>query len=54
VSAFYDQLSRRHVNVEDLESCYTDTIIAVMMKDVGRAFEALMELIDEEKRKLNE
>jgi aspartokinase len=54
ISAFYDQLARRHVNVEDTVSCYTDTIMVVMMKDVGRAFEALMELIDEEKRKLNE
>ena len=40
--------------MEDTVSCFTDTIMVVMMKDVGRAFEALMELIDEEKRKLNE
>lgn len=53
ISAFYDQLSRRHVNVEDTVSCYTDTIMVVKMKDVGRAFEALTELIGEERRKLS-
>jgi aspartokinase len=52
VSAFYDQLSRRHVNVEDTVSCYTDTILVVAMKDAGRAFEALTELVGEERRRL--
>ena len=51
VSAFYDQLSRKNVNVEDTVSCYTDTIMVVSMKDAGRAFEALTELIGEEQRK---
>lgn len=54
VSAFYDQLSRRHVNVEDTVSCYTDSILVVAMKDASRAFEALTELIEEEQRKLGE
>jgi aspartokinase len=52
VSAFYDQLSRKNVNVEDTVSCYTDTIMVVSMKDAGRAFEAMSELIEEEQRKL--
>jgi aspartokinase len=52
ISAFYDQLSRRRVNVEDTVSCYTDTILVVGMKDAGRAFEALNELVGEEQRKL--
>jgi len=52
--AFYSQLSRRHVNIEDTVSCHTDTIIVVRMKDVGKAFEALTELISEERRKLEE
>jgi aspartokinase len=52
ISAFYDQLSRRHVNVEDTVSCYTDTILVVDMKDAGRAFEALTELVGEERRRL--
>ena len=52
VRTFYDQLSRKNVNVEDTVSCYTDTIMVVSMKDAGRAFEALTELIEEEQRKL--
>jgi len=54
VSSFYDQLSRKRVNVEDTVSCFTDTIMVVSMKDAGRAFEALTELIAEEQRKLEE
>jgi aspartokinase len=54
VSAFYNQLFRRRVNVEDTVSCYTDTIMVVDMKDASRAFEALTELIGEEQRKLSE
>jgi hypothetical protein len=52
ISAFYNQLSRRRVNVEDTVSCYTDTIMVVGIKDAGRAFEALAELIGDEQRKL--
>ncbi|HXW37801.1 MAG TPA: hypothetical protein VEJ36_07875 [Nitrososphaerales archaeon] len=51
VISFYNQLSRRHVNIEDTVSCHTDTIIVVKMRDVGRAFDALTELINEERRK---
>jgi aspartokinase len=51
ISAFYNQLSRRRVNVEDTVSCYTDTIMVVDMKDAGKAFEALTDLIDEERKK---
>lgn len=54
VSAFFDQLSRKNVNVEDTVSCYTDTIMVVSMKDASRAFEALTELVSEEQRKLEE
>ncbi|HKT21590.1 MAG TPA: hypothetical protein VJR06_03060 [Nitrososphaerales archaeon] len=52
ISAFYNQLFRKRVNVEDTVSCYTDTIMLVEMKDASRAFEALTELISEEQRKL--
>jgi aspartokinase len=52
ISSFYGQLSRRHVNVEDTVSCYTDTILVVAVKDAGRAFEALTELVGEEQRRL--
>ena len=54
VSAFFDQLSRKNVNVEDTVSCYTDTIMVVSIRDAGRAFEALTELVGEEQQKLEE
>jgi len=40
--------------VEDTVSCYTDTILVVSMKDASRAFEALTELVSDERRKLGE
>jgi len=43
--AFYNQVSRRHVNIEDTISCYTDTIIVVRMPEISRAFTALTDLI---------
>jgi len=51
VIALYNQLSRRHVNMEDTVSCHTDTIMVVKVKDAGKAFEALAELIDEERKR---
>ena len=51
ISSFYGQLSRRQVNVEDTVSCFTDTIMVVSMKDAGKAFAALTELIEGEKEK---
>jgi aspartokinase len=52
VIAFYNALSRRHVNMEDTVSCHTDTIMVVKVKDAGKGFEALAELIDEERKRL--
>ncbi len=49
---FYNQLARRHVNIEDTVSCYTDTIMLVNMSDVAKAFNALTELITETRRSL--
>ena len=43
--AFYNQLASRHINIEDTVSCYTDTIVLVKMSDVGKAFNALTDLI---------
>lgn len=43
--AFYNQVSRRRINIEDTVSCYTDTIIVVKMEDVGKAFGALTDLV---------
>lgn len=50
--AFYNQLARRRINIEDTVSCYTDTIILVNMLDVGKAFNALTELISSCRRDL--
>ena len=51
---FYNQIARRHVNIEDTVSCHTDTIIVVKMKEVGRAFTSLTNLISEERKRLEE
>ena len=47
---FYNQVSRKHVNIDDTSSCHTDTIIVVSMDDVGSAFAALSELIAASRR----
>ncbi len=44
---FYNQLARRHINIEDTISCYTDTIILVNMDDISKAFNTLNDLIRE-------
>lgn len=49
---FYNQLARRHINIEDTISCYTDTIMLVNMNDVAKAFNALTELITESRKSL--
>ena len=43
--AFYNQLARRHINIEDTVSCYPDTIMLVRMDQVGKAFKALTPFI---------
>jgi aspartokinase len=49
---FYNQIARRHVNIEDTVSCHTDTIIVVNMREVGKAFTALTDLITEERKRI--
>jgi aspartokinase len=49
---FYNQIARGHVNIEDTVSCHTDTIIIVKMKEVGKAFTSLTDLISEERKRL--
>lgn len=44
--AFYYPLARRGVNIEETMSCFTDTIMVVPMKDVGKAFTAITNLIE--------
>src|ERR671923_807571 len=48
--AFYNQLARRHINIEDTVSCYTDTIVLVAMEQVGKAFNALTDLISNSRK----
>jgi len=43
--AFYNPISREHVNIEETMSCFTDTIIVLHMENVGKAFNALTDLI---------
>jgi hypothetical protein len=51
VQAFYNAVSRRHLNIEETMSCYTETIIVLAMEDVSKAFAALTDLITEARRK---
>jgi len=46
VTAMLQQLSRRGINIEEVLSCHTDTILVVGIEEGGRAFDALSELIN--------
>jgi hypothetical protein len=50
VLAFYNAVSRRHINIEETMSCFTDTIIVLAMEDVSKAFAALTDLIAETRK----
>ncbi len=43
--AFYSQISRRMINIEDTVSTYTDTVIVVKLEDAGKVFSALTDLL---------
>lgn len=45
IATMLQQISRRGINIDEVISCYTDTIIVIKPSDVGRAFESLTELI---------
>jgi hypothetical protein len=51
VQAFYNAISRRHINIEETMSCYTETIIVLTMENVNKAFSALTDLITEARKK---
>jgi hypothetical protein len=51
VQAYYNAVSRRHINIEETMSCFTETIIVLAMEDVSKAFAALTDLIAEARRK---
>lgn len=52
--AFYNPVSRRHINIEETMSCFTDTILVLRMEDVGKAFTALTDLIAEARKTVGE
>jgi hypothetical protein len=51
VQAYYNAVSRRHINIEETMSCYTETIIVLAMEDVSKAFSAITDIIAEARRK---
>ncbi len=51
IQAFYNAVSRRHINIEETMSCYTETIIVLAMENVSKEFTALTDLITEARRK---
>lgn len=51
IQAFYNAVSRRHINIEETMSCYTETIIVLAMEDVSKAFAALTDLISDARKK---
>ena len=51
VQAFYNAVSRRHINIEETMSCYTETIIVLAMENVSKAFAALTDLITQARTK---
>ena len=53
IQAFYNAVSRRHINIEETMSCYTETIIVLAMENVSKTFAALTDLITEARRKTN-
>jgi hypothetical protein len=50
VLAFYNAVSRSHINIEETMSCFTETIIVLAMEDVSKAFGALTNLISEARK----
>jgi len=45
IVALYIPISRNRINIEETVSCFTETIIILKMKDVGKAFTLLTDLI---------
>jgi len=51
VQAFYNAISRQHINIEETMSCYTETIIVLAMENVSKAFAALTDIITKARAK---
>jgi hypothetical protein len=54
IQAFYNTVSRRHINIEETMSCFTETIIVLAMENVSKAFAALTDLITEARKNSND
>lgn len=52
VLAFYSTVSRKHINIEETMSCFTDTIIVLGMEDISKAFAALTDLVAEARKQM--
>ena len=52
ISAFYNPISRAHINIEETASCFTETIIVLRMEDAAKAFSILTSLISRMRRDL--
>ncbi|RJS84023.1 hypothetical protein CW706_05020 [Candidatus Bathyarchaeota archaeon] len=52
IVAFYNPISRAHINIEETASCYTETIITLKMEDAAKAFSILSDLIFRMRRSL--
>ncbi|MEM1514965.1 MAG: hypothetical protein QXH24_02820 [Candidatus Bathyarchaeia archaeon] len=53
IAEFYNALARKGINVEETVSCSTETIIVVGMEDSIKAYNALISLIGEFRRKVS-
>ena len=45
IVAFYNPISRAHINIEETASCFTETVIVLRMEDAAKAFSILTDLI---------
>lgn len=54
ISEFYNVISRKGINIEETISCCTETIIVLRMSDSTNAYNALIHLIEEARRRLSQ
>jgi hypothetical protein len=53
IIAFYNPISRAHINIEETISCFTETIIVLQMENAARAFSLLTDQIASSRNILN-
>ena len=52
IVAFYNPISRAHINIEETASCFTETVIVLRMEDAAKAFSILADLISQTRKNL--